>query len=261
MLNTKDKDNLIRAAHAGGIILKKLFGKTLNIKEKSTSWDFQTEADLGSEKTILKILKSAFPKYNIHSEEKGKFHNNSDYTLIIDPLDGTNNFVIGIPNFSVSIALFYKNEAIAGVVYQPILDQTYFAQKNKGAYLNGKKIRVNNIINPNKITIAHNCGYGINRNYYSKIMSTLRSEKHNRILTNWSPAYDFCLLASGKIESLITYNSEIYDFAAGKLIAKEAGAKIIDLNGKKESDFRNNKFITSNNKKINKHILSIIKSL
>ncbi len=97
--------------------------------------DFQTEADLESEKRILSILKTEFPKYNIYSEEDGKFYHDSEYTFVIDPLDGTNNFVMGIPNFSVSIALFCKNEAIAGVVYQPILDQTYSALKGKGSFL------------------------------------------------------------------------------------------------------------------------------
>src|SRR3989344_752859 len=111
----KDSDvkNLIKAAHAGGEILRKYFGKTLNPIEKSTLWDFQTEADVGSEKAILKILRRSFPKYNIHAEEEGKTDNGSEFTIVIDPLDGTNNFVLGIPNFSVSIAVLHKNKAVA----------------------------------------------------------------------------------------------------------------------------------------------------
>ncbi|MEK7190329.1 MAG: inositol monophosphatase [Patescibacteria group bacterium] len=260
-MTKKDKENLIKAAWAGGEVLKKFFGKTLHPKEKSTLWDFQTEADLGSEKTILKILKAKFPKYNINSEEAGKIDNKSEYTLVIDPLDGTNNFVLGIPNFSVSIALFYKNKAVAGVIYQPILNQTYFAEKGAGAFLNNTKIRVNNIANEKKITIAYNCHYQTQRSHLSKTMSNLINSNHKRILLGWSPAYEYCLLASGKIESVVTDDIEIHDYAAGKLIAQEAGAKIIDLTGKKETDHSNSKFIISNNDKINKYILKIIKPL
>jgi fructose-1,6-bisphosphatase/inositol monophosphatase family enzyme len=90
-------------------------------------------------------------------------------------------------------------------------------------------------------------------------MTTLRSKKHKRVLTTWSPAYDFCLLASGKVESVITDGSEIHDFAAGKLIAQEAGAKIITFSGKKDSNFTNNRFIASNNDKISKHVLGLVK--
>ena len=100
-MNINYKETLIEAAHAGGEILKKYFGQTLNLIEKSTASDFKTEADIGSERAILTILRNKFPKYNIHSEEEGKFDNGSEYTIIVDPLDGTNNFVLGIPNFSL----------------------------------------------------------------------------------------------------------------------------------------------------------------
>jgi len=260
-MTKKNKENLIKAAHAGGQVLRKYFGKALNPIEKSTLWDFQTEADIESEKAILEILKTKFPKYNIDSEEKGKFNNGSDYTLIIDPLDGTNNFVMEIPNFSVSIALMHKKEAVAGVIYQPIIDQTYFAEKEKGAYLNGKKIKVSNIMNPNRATIAYNCGYKTKRSFIAKSLSNLTNGKHKRITVNWSPAYDYCLLASGKIESVITCQTELCDYAAGKLIAQEAGAKIIDFNGKKEINYSNSSFTISNNNKINKYVFDIIKPL
>ena len=256
-MTKKDVKNLIKAAHAGGKILRKYFGKTLNIIEKSTVWDFQTEADLGSEKAILKILKAEFPEYNTHSEEEGKFHNGSEYTFVVDPLDGTNNFVMGIPNFSVSIALLYKDEAIAGVVYQPILNQTYFAEKQKGSFLNNKRIKVNNVIDSKKVTIAYACGYKTNRNHIARLMNSLIKSDHKRITLNWSPAHDYCLLAQGKIESVITDSGlEIYDYGAGKLIAQEAGAKIVDFKGKKETSYLNDSFIISNKDETNKYVLS-----
>lgn len=261
MKQGKDFKILIKVAHAGGKVLREYFGKVLKPVEKSTLWDFQTEADLESEKSILAILKTKFPKYNIYSEEEGKIDNDSDYTFVIDPLDGTNNFVLGIPNFSVSVALFHKSEAIVGVVYQPILDQTYYAIKGKGAFLNGKKIKVNNVINSEKITIAYGCGYKTKRNYIAKIVGSLINSDHKRIITNWSVAHDYCLLACGKIESVISDGMELYDYGAGKLIAKEAGAQVVDFTGKKEIDYTNNGFVISNTSEINNYVFNIIKPL
>ncbi|KKS71424.1 hypothetical protein A2643_00890 [Candidatus Nomurabacteria bacterium RIFCSPHIGHO2_01_FULL_39_220] len=236
-MNINYKETLIEAAHAGGEILKKYFGQTLNLIEKSTASDFKTEADIGSESAILTILRNKFPKYNIHSEEEGKFDNGSEYTIIVDPLDGTNNFVLGIPNFSVSIAVVNNKETIAGVIYQPILNQTYFAEKNNGAELNGKKINVSNIIDPNNMTISYNCGYKTDRNRVAFAINNLIISKHKRIVFNWSPSYDYCLLASGKIEAIVTDpGTEVYDYTAGKLIALEAGAKIVYLNKEKSGD-------------------------
>lgn len=262
-MKIKDKNmaQLIKAAHAGGAILRKYFGKTLNPIEKSTAWDFQTEADVGSEKAILKILRRAFPDYNIHSEEEGRTDNGSDHTIVIDPLDGTNNFVLGLPNFSVSIALFHKNEAVAGVVYQPILDQTYYAQKGQGAYLDGKKIKVSKISSPEKMTVAYTCGYKNSRARIKDVLGALMMNDHKRIAFNWSPAYDYCLLAAGKIESMITdRGTELYDFGAGKLIALEAGAVLTDLGGKKEKTYVSDTFLLSNHPAIHKHVLKTVKS-
>ena len=253
------KEILIEAAYAGGKILRKYFGQTLGLTIKSTAADFKTKADVESEKEILSILKVKLPQYNIHSEEEGKLDNGSEYTIIVGPLDGTINFVMGIPNFSVSIAIIKNNETIAGVIYQPILNQTYFAEKGKGATLNGKKIKVNNIVDRNQITIAYNAGYKTARDCVARIINDLIKSKHKRIINNWSPSYDYCLLASGKIESIITdLGTEIYDYVAGKLIALEAGAKIMDINGKRKINNILDNFIVSNSERTNKYIFSII---
>ncbi len=263
MKKTEDKDLqiLIKAAHAGGEKLRQYFGQVMDLTEKSTVADFQTKADIESEKVILEILKSKFPSYNIFSEEDGETFNGSDYTFIIDPLDGTNNFVLGIPHFSVSIALSFKDEVIAGVVYQPITNQTYVATKGGGAFLDGKSIKVNDVTEQKKLTIVYTCGYKINRNYFGKIMDAFGSGNCKRIINNWSAAIECCMLASGKIESFISDAIEIHDFAAGKLIALEAGAQIIDFTGEQEKKFTETKFIMSNTSEINKYIFDIIKPL
>ncbi|MFA6520035.1 MAG: inositol monophosphatase [Candidatus Paceibacterota bacterium] len=260
-MHNKDLKILIKAAHAGGEILKKYFGQTLDTVQKSTIGDFQTKADLGSEKAIIATIRKYLPLYNIQSEEDGRTENGSDYTIIIDPLDGTNNFVLGMPHFSVSIGLLYKNEPVAGVVYLPIVDQLYTAEKGKGAYLNKKIINVNNITDVKKLNIVYTCGYTTSRPYIGQLLKNLIIGDHKRILHNWSAAFEYCMLASGKIETVITDGVEVHDFAAGKLIAMEAGAKIIDFSGKREREYVNTKFISSNTDKVNKHILGIIKPL
>lgn len=256
-MNT-DIQKIINASKAGGLVLKKYFGQSLEINQKTIACDLQTQADLGSEKVILEILEKEFPNYNIFSEEIGEIQKNSEYTFYIDPLDGTNNFVLGIPNFTVSIGLFKNEEIVAGVVHSPILDHTYYAEKNSGAFLDNKPIKVNAVDQLEQTTVCHNCGYAIYTEKEPKMYEQLYKNHVKRYMGNWSTAYDLCLLASGRTEAIITNHSEIYDFAAGKLIAKEAGAKITDFQGQPEINDKNKIFLATNGTKIHQEILKII---
>ena len=173
-------------------------------------------------------------------------------------MDGTNNFVLGIPNFSTGIGLLKGEEIIFGAIYNPILKNIYWAEKGKGAYLNGKKIKVN------KETDIKNCSVSVVFNYndpddlQGKIVSKLYKKDIKRALANWSCLIDFCLLASGRIESIVFVDCPLYDFIPGKLIAKEAGALVTDLKGNKETSDKNNTFLVSNGTKIHKEILEIL---
>lgn len=255
-----DITKIIQAAENGGREVNKYFGDVLKINEKSTLSDFRTKADTESEKAILSVLKSEFPDFNILSEETGVIDKNSEYTFIIDPLDGTNNFVLGIPNFSISIALMKNDELILGVVHIPILGQTYYAQKGKGAYLNDRKLSVNSEQDMKRVTISYTCGYINSRDFSQKLQKKLDDFPIKRVLTMWSPAVDLCLLASGKIEAIINNANEIYDFAAGKIIAREAGAVITDFEGNKDVEDRSNVFIVSNTKNIQQNLIVILKN-
>lgn len=237
---------LVEAARAGGAVLKKYFGTQLTIKQKKTVGDFQTAADVESEQAILQVLTKAFPQVNIHAEESGQTEKGSDYTLCIDPLDGSNNFVIGIPYFSVSIALMQGNETVASVVYDPMTERLFSATKGQGATLNGHPLQVNAISDVKQSTISHVCGYLTSADYHAALYNQL--DKHldcKRVLTNWALALDFCLLASGQIEGIVVYDVDTHDCAAGRLIAREAGALITDLDGHGDHD-RNTKFVVSN---------------
>lgn len=252
-----DIQQVIRAAKEGGKVIKHYFGEVLDIEEKSHASDFRTKADLESEEAILKVIKRAFPTYNIYSEEAGKTDNGSNLTFVIDPLDGSNNFVLGVPNFTVSIALMDGDETILAVVYNPILDQTYYAEKGKGAFLDGKPIHVNNEADIKRSTICYTCGY-INSNDYAEQVSHKLNQLGVKRQTNyWSPAYDYCLLASGRMEGIINNKNDLYDYAAGKMIVREAGGKVTDFKGDPVTD-KNDVFIASNGTAIHETLLSIV---
>ena len=132
------KNLLISALKASGDTLLEYFDKPLEIKQKESQSSIVTEADLESEKIIIGLIRNVYPAHNIISEEAGFINNNSEYTWIIDPLDGTSNFASGIPWFGVLITLFERNTPVMAGAYLPVQNILYFAEAGKGAYRNGK---------------------------------------------------------------------------------------------------------------------------
>lgn len=254
----QDIEHIILAAENGGSVVKKYFGNILDIEEKSTISDFRTKADTESEKAILQVITKKFPHYNILSEEIGFIDNKSEYTFIVDPLDGSNNFVLGIPNFSISIGLVRNNSIVAGVVHAPILNYTYHAQKGKGSFLHKKELHVNKEPDIKRSTVSYTCGYINSADYTEKLKHKLNKQSVKRILDCWSPAIEYCLLASGKIEAIISNKTDIYDFIAGKIIAREAGALITNFEGKSEENDKEDTFIVSNGTQLHDALLKLI---
>jgi len=250
--------HLIKAAEVGGKELSYYFGLNLHKQTKTTPSDLKTSADINSEKAIINHLNNSFPTYNIRSEEAGFIDNNSPYTFIIDPLDGSHNYVLGIPNFSVSIGLLKGEDIVAGVVHVPLLKQTFYAEKGCGAYEKKQKLKVNNVQDIQTASVSFTYGYSANQQIIAGIKQNIQQLQVGRLLSHWSPAAEYCLLASGKIEGIINYGNELYDFAAGKLIAKEAGAIITDFNGLSEKNDTSNMFIASNHSKIHKQLLQTV---
>lgn len=251
-------DHIIEAAEAGGRELKKYFGQVLDLVEKSTIGDYQTRADTESERVVLEILQKHFPEYNIHSEETGKIDKGSRYTFVIDPLDGSHNFVIGIPNFTVAIALFEDDTIIAGVVHAPMIGHTYHAQLGKGAFNDGIKLAVSLEKDIQRAVIGQGMGWQGSDERFSKIWNRNIDDGIMRVVNSWSPEFDLCLLASGKIEAIINDDCDLYDFAAGKLIAREAGAIFTDFEGGPDTD-KNPIFLCGNNQKIHSVLLERLK--
>ena len=219
------------AARAGGAIIRSLFGQDLAAREKRGA-DLVTEADQAAEATILAVLRAAHPDFGIISEECGALPGTAGYTWVVDPLDGTNNFVAGIPQVGVSIALVRGEEAVLGVVYQPMADVLWQARRGEGARRNGQPITVATRQDDlDRATVAYVQGYlagdalalAIQRALYGRV---------KRVLTNWAAALDWCLLAEGRIAAVVSLESEREDQIAGTLIAQEAGARVTDVAGR-----------------------------
>lgn len=246
---------MIAAAEAGGQVLLKYFGRDLEVKEKSMASDFYTKADTESEEAIVELLQQNFPDYNIFAEEQGSIDKGSDWEFVIDPLDGSNNYMLGIPRYSVSIVLLKGNEARHTVIHDPTLQRSYYAQKGAGAFVNNQPIQISQEKDIKRATFGYAHAYDGSREYFTEVIKKLHQKNVKRVLANWSPCLDFCLLAEGKIEAYLNDGSEIYDFMAGKLIVREAGAKVREFaDGKGEGD-RNDKFLVSNRPEIEQVIL------
>lgn len=254
----KTLQTMIRAAEAGGTVIRKYFGTTLQKTLKKSYSDYQTKADIGSERVIVKILRKAFPEHAITAEEETKQDGSSSYRFIIDPLDGTNNFVLGVPYVGVSIGLIKDNKLMYGVVRHPMLRQTFHAKRGGGAYRDGKKIHVSRIKTIANTTVGITINYDTSQKKYLQFYNRLVKSNPKRVTNYWSPALDLCMVADGRAEALVSYDNELYDFCAGKLMVMEAGGTITDIKGKKEADETNRYFVASNGTAIHSKLIKVL---
>lgn len=240
---SKELETAIEAAKEAGKILEKYF-ETEILKEYKEDDTPVTKADREAEEIIKKIIFDNFPNHSVLGEETGHTKNNSEYTWHIDPLDGTRNFANGIPFFGVSIALVKNNVLLVGVVYNPVTRSLFYAEKNKGAFLNDKKIFVSKddanhsivTVDPGKTEKEKQ----LRRELYKTLPITFRT-----IRDLGSAAVNLAYVARGGLEANIQLGLQTYDFAAGALLVLEAGGKITKLDGSPWM-FPENKFIASN---------------
>ena len=256
VLKMNFKQTAIKAAKAAGKIQSGYFGKKLGERWKKDD-SYVTKADTESSRIIKKIILKQFPNHSILCEELGYIKKKSDYKWIIDPLDGTHNFVMNNPIFGVSIALEYKKEIILGVIYLPILKKFYYAERGKGAFCNGKKIRVNNE------KVLKRCMYVFDAKLRDKTDMKVNILKKLAKLT-WrfrvygAAVYHNLLVADGKVGFNIDFDSHPWDHSAALLIVEEAGGKVTDTNGKKWNSYTKD-YIASNGK-VHDKVLRIIKA-
>ncbi len=219
------------AALQGGRILRENIHGLREITYKGDI-NLVTEMDMRSERTIVEMLSVAFPDHGIVAEEETKLNNASVYTWIIDPLDGTTNYAHGYPCFAVSIALKHEEGVILGVVYDPMRDELFAAQKGLDAYLNGKQIKVSAVDTLIKSLLATGFPYDRkvsdknNLNYFYDLL--MASQEVRR---DGSAALDLCYVATGRLDGFWELKLKPWDVAAGSLIVKEAGGIVSDFSG------------------------------
>ncbi|PIQ89748.1 MAG: inositol monophosphatase [Candidatus Omnitrophica bacterium CG11_big_fil_rev_8_21_14_0_20_42_13] len=225
----------ISAARQAGAVHKKYFNTKFKIRKKSTSFDLVTVADIEAEKKIVSVIKNNFKGHNFLCEENKYAPRESEYTWIIDPLDGTNNFASGLPIFSASVALAKKDQLIAGAVYDVTRDELFYAQKGKGAYLNGRKISVKKISNLQEALLITGFYYDRGREMFENL-EKIKQFFLKRIIglrRLGSAALDLCYVASGRAGGYWEFELSPWDFAAGALIVSEAGGKVTARHGEK----------------------------
>ena len=188
-----------------------------------------TEVDIKAENTIKEIILNAFPDYGFYGEETCRENKNSEYTWLVDPIDGTKGFVRGYPFFSTQIALMHHDEIILGVSNAPIFDEVIYTEKGKGAWMNNKQIHISNTkdIVSSTISMGNLKTIAQSKNWENlgKIVS-----KADRI-RGYGDFYHYHLLASGKIDGVIESDVNILDVAALSLIIEESGGVFTDFQG------------------------------
>jgi myo-inositol-1(or 4)-monophosphatase len=254
-INPNFKKVALQAVKEAGKVLEKNFRKFFKISLKKDS-SLITKIDLEAEKVIIKLIKKNFPSHDILSEETGG-EIGREYTWVIDPLDGTTNYVAGFPFFSTSIALLYRKNPILGVVFNPAEKELYFAEKGGGSFLNGRRIKAGKQQALSKALILMNKGR--TKENFIKFHKILREiGKLCRTFRFWgASSLELCYVASGRADGFIDMGSKPWDFAAGVLIIKEAGGKVTDLKGQDwQIDTKN---IIAANGKTQNQLIKLIK--
>ena len=219
-------------ARKAGKILMEYFGKE-NIEKGKGERDHVLDVDFEAEKLIINTLQERFPDDSILSEEADDIVGSSDYRWVVDPLDGTLNFKSRISYFCVSIALEEKGELVMAFVCDPIKDKFYFAEKGKGAFVNGEKMKVSSTEHLIKFLISYSTS-----NHKDLEVVKLGAKSFKNLLDNCrairlrgSSILDLCNLAEGIFDGLVKVGANYWDFAAGSLIVEEAGGKVTDFTG------------------------------
>lgn len=235
-------------ALSAGSILKKGFGSRSKITAKKGKQNLVTECDLASERLIIAAIKSRYPTHSILAEESGShIQQNSQVTWIIDPLDGTVNFAHEIPLFSVSIAAAIHKEVVCGVVYQPMTQELFVAQKQQGAFLNGQPLKTSSTSQIDQALLATGFPYNIDKNPQHCI------ERFTEILKTGTPirrlgsaAIDLAYVAAGRFDGFWEVGLNSWDMAAGMLLVTEAGGMVSHYDGAEHQIFGYHTLLATN---------------
>ena len=239
---------MIKASEKASKALIRDFGEVekLQVSVKGPL-NFVSNADIKAEKIIIEELSKARKNYSILSEEDGsKVGKDKNNIWIIDPIDGTTNYLHGVPHFAISIALKSNNEIISGVIYDPIKDEMFYAEKNNGAYYNNQRIRVS------KKKKLEDCLFATGGNISEKN----KTNTNIIIRRSGSAALDMAYVATGRFDGYFQKNLNIWDIAAGIIIIKEAGGIINEIDLSKNNNIKVLASNSSINDKLAKNLVN-----
>lgn len=227
----------LRAVASARQVLRQQAFADLGTAQKGTEGDVVTDIDYKSEHLMIEAIHDAFPRHQIKSEEGGRVDGRAEWTWLIDPLDGTNNIVLGIPLLGSCITLCHDGVAVVAAIYVAHEDMTYSAVRGQGALRDGKPIRVRYESAPEQATVSWINGYAVAADdpAVSRMLAVL-DRRFRRTLNLWSPSVDWSLLVQGRTGALLSYKNEPEDLLCGVLIAAEAGALITDFAGRAVTD-------------------------
>lgn len=257
---TELKAVLMEAIRESGKIIQHYFNGTFLINNKEGINNLVTEVDKLSETKIIEVIKQYYPSHSIISEEVGELLQESEYQWIIDPIDGTVNFAHGIPICCVSIGLIHKHELVLGAVYNPMMNELFFAEKGKGAFLNDRPISVSKKTDFRTACLVTGFPYK-----WPEAAGEHPIKVFERVVMSGLPvrrlgsaAIDLCWVACGRFDGFWEYNLSSWDVAAGYLIVEEAGGKVTNFAGDKYSVF--DKETLATNSIFHNEMLSLIKN-
>jgi myo-inositol-1(or 4)-monophosphatase len=247
-----------KACKKASKLLIRDFGEIEKLQvSKKGPGDFVTNSDKRTEKIIMNELSLARPDYSFLAEESGLSNKISEYRWIIDPIDGTTNFLHGIPNFAISIGLEKNKEIICGMIFNPITNELFYAEKGKGAYLNNSRIRVSSRKNIDECVVLTGgpvLSYKNKEIFFKEYENVTRKVAATRKLG--SSALDLAYLASGRCDGVFERNLNYWDIAAGIIIVKEAGGTVTDFKG--GDKYIEEKNLLGTNSKIDKELISLL---
>ena len=234
----------LKAVRAAEKVTLGYYHKKLRVSLKADQTPVTT-ADLAAEKTIIKVIRGAFPDHSFFGEESGRTGRKNDYLWVIDPIDGTKNFIAKIPLWGTLLALMYKGEVIVGVSHLPLLKEMLWAVRGQGAFLNGKKVKVSHKPDLSQSMLSFGSLEAFRRKGWERnILSLIYHTKRHRA---FGDLWAYHLLAAGKLEVVIEASIKIMDVAPFDLIVREAGGLTSDIKGRKlHPDI--NTFVATNGK-------------
>jgi myo-inositol-1(or 4)-monophosphatase len=222
----------VEAARRAGAFLRERSGRSLQVSRKTSSINLVTDVDRAAEALVVEMLRSRFPAHAILAEEGGLQGGTSDHRWIIDPLDGTTNYVHGLPLYGVSIALEARGESLLGVVYDPNLDECFVAERGRGATLDGRPLRVSATPALAESLLATGFPYDIRESDDTNLPEYAALSRRCRIVRELgSAALCLAAVAAGRLDAYWEIRLGPWDVAAGALLVREAGGRVTDLAG------------------------------